>query len=326
MRKILLGVGVFVAAAGFAVASSAQQIVGIGTNPQGSFTYPVGATIAKVLEEKAQITARVQPSAGSSTNIPMVNRGELELALITVDDANIAYSGTEEFAGKPNPNIRLLGVMFPLPVGMLVLNSSPHKKVADLKGTRIPSEFPGQTTGKKLTSLVLAYGGLSYADVQPVPATNLFKGAEMLGQGKVDGAMIGVGSAQVQQANLDAQSKGGVRFISLEDTPENKALTRRMYPGGYMELFEPAPQLTGVLAPTRVFLFSEFLIVSSKLPDELVYRITKTIYENKPALAEASPPLRRFDPKFMAEANPGPYHPGAEKFFREAGQWPPRER
>jgi len=326
MRKMLFGVGVVLAAAGFAAAASAQQIVGIGTNPQGSFTYPVGAAIAKVLEEKAQITSRVQPSAGSSNNIPMVNRGELELALITVDDANISYTGTDEFAGKPNPNIRLLGVMFPLPVGMLVLNSSPYKKIADLKGTRIPSEFPGQTTGKKLTSLVLAYGGLSYADVHAVPATNLFKGAEMLGQGKVDGAMIGVGSAQVQQAQLDAQSRGGVRFISLDDTPQNKALTRKMYPGGYMELFEPAPQLVGVIGPTRVFSFSEFLIASAKLPDELVYRMTKAIYENKPALAEASPPLRRFEPRFMAEANPVPYHPGAEKFYREVGLWPPKER
>lgn len=148
MHKTWLGLIVAIAAVGYGVAASAQQIIGIGTNPQGSFTYPVGAAIAQVLEQKAGIVSRVQPSAGSSNNIPMVNSGELELALITVDDANGSYTGAEEFAGKPNPNIRLLGVMFPLPVGMLVVNSSPYKKMADFKGARIPSEFPGQTTGK----------------------------------------------------------------------------------------------------------------------------------------------------------------------------------
>ena len=324
MRGIALGIALALAASG--AASAQERIIGIGTNPQGSFTYPVGAAIAKVLEQKAGLTSRVQPSAGSSTNIPLINSGELELALITVDDANISYAGLEEFAGKPNPNIRLLGVVFPLPVGLMVINSSPIKKVADLRGMRMPSEFPGQTTGKKLTTVLLGYGGLSYADVTPLPATNLFKGAEMLGQGKVDGAAIGVGSAQVQQANLDAQSKGGVRFLSLEETPASRALVKKLYPGGYTELYQPAPQLVGVLAPTRVFLFSEFVIVSAKLPPDTVYKITKAIYENKEMLAESSAPLRRFNPKDMAEANAVPYHPGAEKFYKEAGLWPPKEK
>lgn len=174
--------------------------------------------------------------------------------------------------------------------------------------------------------MLLAYGGLSYSDVTPVPVTNLFKGAEALGLGRVDGAVIGVGSAQVQETHLALQSRGGVRFISLEDTPENKALTKKVYPGGYMELFQPAPQYVGVIGSTRVFSFSEFVIASAKLPDEMVYRITKTLYENKAMLAESSPPLKRFDPKEMAEANPVPYHPGAEKFYREVGLWPPKEK
>lgn len=325
MRKVQFAL-VLAAVAALAGSATAQQIIGIGTNPQGSFTYPVGAAMAKVIQEKAGITARVQPSAGSSTNIPLVNTGELELALITVDDANQSYTGTEEFAGKPNPHIRLLGVMFPLPVDMLVENDSPIKKFADLKGKRIPSDFPGQTTGRKLTAVMLAYGGLTYGDVNAVPMTNLFKGAEALGQGRVDGAVIGVGSAQVQQTDLDLKSRGGVRFLDIEETPALKAAAKKVYPGGYTGILEPAPQLAGILKPTHVYWFSEFAIASDKLSEEAVYKITKVLYDNRAMLAETAAVLKRFDPKEMAEANPVPYHPGAEKFYREVGLWPPKEK
>ncbi len=305
-------------------AADAQQVIGIGTNPQGSLTYPVGAAVAKVLQEKAGIQARIMPSAGSSTNIPLVNSGELELSLMTVDDSEASFKGLEDFQGKPNPNIRLLGAIFPMSVAMLVVNSAPYKTIADLKGARIPSDFPGHTGGRKITVAVLAAAGMTYADVQSVPATNLFQGTAMLGQGKVDGAVISIGAPTVQQANLDLASKGGVRYISVDSTTAAVARLKKHYPGGYIEEFKPGP--VGVLAPTQVCSFSQFLIVSHKLPDDLVYRITKAIHDSKQTLADAAPPLRRFEPANMAEANAVPYHPGAEKFYREAGMWPPKER
>lgn len=311
---------------GASAPGAAQQIIGIGTNPQGSFTYPVGAAMAKVIQEKAGITSRVQPSAGSSTNIPLLNRGELELVLVTVEDNDTSFTGTGEFEGKPNPNIRLIGVMFPLPVAMLVMNASPYKRVVDLKGQRISSDFPSQTTGRKLTEAILASGGVAYSDVIRVPAKNLFEGAAHLGQSRVDGAVIGVGSAQVQQVHVETQSRGGVRYLSIDDTPQAAIDIKKHYRGGYTEVFQPAPGLPGVVGPTRVLSFSEFVITHHKISEETIYRITKTLYENKEALGEGSPPLRRFDPRLMAEANLVPYHPGAEKFYREVGLWPPKER
>jgi TRAP transporter TAXI family solute receptor len=313
-----------VAALALASASHAQQIVGIGTNPQGSLTYPVGAAIAKVLQEKAGIQARIMPSAGSSTNIPLVNRGELELSLMTVDDSEASFKGREDFEGKPNPNIRLLGAIFPMSVAMLVAKDAPYKTISDMKGARLPSEFPGHTGGRKITVAVLAASGMSYADVKPVPATNLFQATNMLGEGKVDGAVISIGAAVVQQAGLALSARGGVRYISVDSSPDAVARLKKHYPGGFIETFQPGPP--GVVAPTQVCSFSQFVIASNKLSDDVVYRITKAIYENKEMLAGSAPPLRRFSPQNMAEANPVPYHPGAEKFYREVGMWPPKER
>lgn len=308
----------------FSPAAQAQQIVGIGTNPQGSLTYPVGAAIAKVLQEKAGIQARIMPSAGSSTNIPLVNSGELELSLMTVDDGEASFKGLEDFQGKPNPNIRLLGAIFPMSVAMLVAADSPYKTIADMKGARMPSEFPGHTGGRKITVAVLAAANMTYADVKPVPATNLFQATTMLGEGKVDGAVISIGASVVQQAGLALSSKGGVRYISVDSAPDAVARLKKHYPGGFIETFQPGAP--GVVAPTVVCSFSQFVIASNKLPDDLVYRMTKAIYESKETLAASAPPLRRFSPQNMAEANPVPYHPGAEKFYREVGMWPPKER
>jgi TRAP-type uncharacterized transport system substrate-binding protein len=72
--------------------------------------------------------------------------------------------------------------------------------------------------------------------------------------------------------------------------------------------------------------FSGLLVTSTHASDDLVYKVTKLIYENKPALAAASAMMKGFDPKMMDEANLVPYHPGAEKFYREVGEWPPKQR
>ncbi len=59
---------------------------------------------------------------------------------------------------------------------------------------------------------------------------------------------------------------------------------------------------------------------------DVVYKTTKVIYENKPMLEAASATLKSFDPSVMVEANAVPYHPGAKRFYKEVGAWPPKKR
>lgn len=91
-----------VAAMAFANAHAATaQVMAIGAAEQGSLLYAAGVAVAKVLNEKFKIQARVQPFAGSSTYAPMLSRGELDFGLINVDDAMTAYRGIDNFAGRP---------------------------------------------------------------------------------------------------------------------------------------------------------------------------------------------------------------------------------
>lgn len=309
-----------------AAASAQAQVVGIATNPQGSLYYSVGAAVAQVLQQKAQITARVQPMSGSSAYAPLLNRGQIEMGLMNAIDVGNAFTGADNFNGRKNPELRLLGVMFSLPIGMAVPNDSPAKSIKDLKGLRVPAQFTAQSTIRAVQDAVLATGGISTADMKPFPVPDYVKGMIALGEGKVDTALFGPGTAASQQVHAELASRGGLRFISLEDTPQSLAAMRKVFPSAYFSVMQPSAALPGIIGPTRIMAYSAFMVTSTKISDDVVYKATKAIYGNKDALVASSATLRRFEPKEMAEKNPVPYHPGAEKFFKEVGMWPPKEK
>ena len=302
------------------------QVVGVATNPQGSLYYSVGTAVAEVMQQKAQITARVQPMSGSGAYAPLINSGQVEFGLMNAIDVANAFSGVDNFAGRKNPDLRLVGVMFSLPIDIAVPNDSPIKTIQDLKGIRMPSQFTAQSTIRAVQDAVLATGGLSTADMKPFPVADYVKGMMALGDGKVDAALFGLGTAASQEVNVALSSHGGLRYISLSNTPESVAALRKVFAGGYLTLVQPSPALVGILGPTTVMAYSAYLVTNSHVPADVVYKVTKALFENKPVLAAASATMKRFDPAAMAEANEVPYHPGAEKFFKEVKTWPPKQR
>jgi len=302
------------------------QVVGVATNPQGSLYYSVGTAVAEVMQQKAQITARVQPMSGSGAYAPLINSGQVEFGLMNAIDVANAFSGVDNFAGRKNPDLRLVGVMFSLPIDIAVPNDSPIKTIQDLKGIRMPSQFTAQSTIRAVQDAVLATGGLSTADMKPFPVADYVKGMMALGDGKVDAALFGLGTAASQEVNVALSSHGGLRYLSLSNTPESVAALRKVFAGGYLTLVQPSPALVGILGPTTVMAYSAYLVTNSHVPADVVYKVTKALFENKPVLAAASATMKRFDPEAMAEANEVPYHPGAEKFFKEVKTWPPKQR
>ena len=324
MRRIGAAVcGVTMACA--ATAASAQ-VVGIATNPQGSLYYAVGAAVAQVMQQKGGLTARVQPMSGSSAYAPLLNRGQIEFGLLNALDVVNAFEGVENFKGRKNPDLRLVGVMFSLPIGMAVPKDSPAKKIQDLKGYRVPSQFTAQSTIRAVQDAVLATGGLSTAQMKGFPVPDYVKGMMALGEGKVDTALFGPGTGASQQVNVDLASRGGLRFIPINDTPDAVAAMRKIFPSAYVATLQPSPAMPGILGPTKVMAYSAFLVTSTHVSADTVYKATKAIFDNKPALVAASTTMKRFDPKDMSEKSVVPYHPGAEKLYKEVGEWPPKQK
>ena len=307
----------------FSVPAGAQQVVAIGVTQAGSLLYAGGAGIVKVME-KLNLQGRLQPFAGSSTYAPMLDRNELDFGLINVDDAMTAFRGIDNFDGKPNPHLRIVCVLFPLPFGALVPADSPVKTIRDLKGVKMPSQYVGMSTARKLQDAVLATADLSTADMQGIPVANLFQGIDAMAAGRTDAAMIGPGTGQVQIAHTTLSSRGGVRYLSIEDTPESRAKLRTVMAGRIFEQ-QPAKHLPGIVGPTKLMAYSMFFMTNDKANPEMVYKLAKEMHDNKALMAEAHPVMAGFNPDRMTENSDTPFHDGAIRFYREIGQWPPKD-
>lgn len=322
MRRYLQITAAFALIACAVSAAQAEQVRVIASNPQGSIFYAASVTIGKLLDDKLKMQVRVQPTAGTSTFIPQLDRGEVDFGLTNVDDARTSFTGTESFK-RPNPNLRLTAIAFPLTLGVMVPNDSPIKSIADLKGKIMPWGYNAQTTGRILQRAVLASAGLTMDDVKTVPTQSLFSGVDLLGEGKVEAATISVGTGQGQQANVKLASRGGIRFLNMDSSPEALARIRKVLPARPI-VVQPAAYAVGIHGPTTVMAYNIFFTTNDKMPDDVVYSIVKMLHESKDELVKGQPVFRGFDPKGMTQEIEVPWHPGAIKFYKEVGQWPPK--
>jgi TRAP transporter TAXI family solute receptor len=305
---------------------AAAQVRTIATNPQGSLGYATGAAIAKVLSEKTKIVIRVVPASGSSTYIPRINSGEFDFGFANVAETEWAVEGKDTFKGRPNPNIRLIAVTYPISLAFLVPFNSPAKSLKDLKGKRLPTQYVAQSIFRSLSDAALAAEGLTNADFQPVPVNNYITAVKDLGEGKVDLALAGVTPAVVHEVHADLRGAGGLRDLPVPNTPEAVQAMRRHFPGAYVMTLKPAKSMPGVREPIGALTYSNFMIVGKQVPDDVVYTVIKTMHDNAKQLGEMFAPLRQFVPARMNEAHPVAYHPGAVRYYKEVGQWPPKER
>ena len=125
------------------------QVLGFGSAPQGSIGYNMSSAIARVMAENG-IQSRVQPYSGSSAVLPLVNSGELDLAVCNVLEIEEATKGEGMYKGRKQPNLRVLGVIFPLYSSIFVRKDSPIKSLAELKGKRLPYGYSAQVTLERI--------------------------------------------------------------------------------------------------------------------------------------------------------------------------------
>lgn len=303
--------------------TASAATLGIATSPAGSLYNRAGTALAKLLNEKLGIKARVQPYSGSSTYIPFLNNDEVQLGLVNVSDAVTSLKGTENFKGRPQPNLRLLSIMFPLPFTFAVPADSPAKKLSDVKGLTFPTHFTAQTTIAKLHRALLANAGLTEKDMKSYPVPNIVKAVEALGDGRVKVAGSTPGMGVMKKAHIKQRKHGGLRFISINTDAKSIAAMQAIIPSALL-IIKPAKHTPSVVEPTAFMAFYAFLTTNTKMSDKQAYDIVKTMHDNKPHLVKSTKLLTRFKPDAMTFKMERAYHPGAIKYYKEIGQWPPK--
>jgi len=297
-------------------ATGNTQALGFGSAPQGSIGYNMSSAIAKVMAESAGLQSRVQPYSGSSAVLPLVNSGELDMAVCNVLEIEEATRGEGPYNGRKQANLRVLAVIFPLLSSIFVRNDSPIQSIAQLKGKRIPAGFSAQVTLDRIIDAVLANGGIERKDIVPVLVPNVIRGADDFAEGKIDGGFFALGAAKVLEVH---KSTGGIRYLPLSDDPAAVARMKKHMSYAYVTTVNPGPAFAGVATPTKLMAYDYLVAVGSHVKDDQVYKIAKAMYENKPKLIESLGAFRGFNPDLMNRAMPATFHPGSMKFYHEKG-------
>ena len=297
-------------------ASAPAQTVSIITTPTGSFSNSGGAAMAKVVTEKAKLRMIVQAQA--STGFDELESGSAEFNVSNSFDVTFVVNGSGDYEGQGvRKNIRYVASMVPYRVAMHVRADSDIRTMADLKGKRVSAGFNAQKTIGRIIEAHLANAGLSMKDVAGVPTPNVVSQANDFKAGKVDVLFFALGSGAVKEASATV---GGLRALPIDDSPDALARMQAILPGSYVLTVNPAPGIDGVTQPTKLTAFDMVLNSSAHVTDDVVYRLVKTLHANKADLAATFPPFALFAPDQMGKPVQGvELHPGATKFYKEAG-------
>lgn len=288
----------------------------IASNPAGTHVYAVAAGLAKALQEKGGIRTTIRPFSGSSVYLPLLQRGEMALGLNISIDSYLSYSGLPPY-DEPMHELRLLGMMFPLPIMYMVRADSDIHSVEDLRGRRVVVTFRANAALNQLHRGILATGGLTEDDVRSVTVAGLPEAMNALTEGRADAVPTGLNTALALQVN--STIPGGIRYITLG---ADEARLAEIMPGAKPETIMPAENTVGILEPTRVAGIVDYLNTGTHLSEDQAYQIIKIIHESWPELRRDHVQMRSTPADAIAPPdNLHPYHPGAVRYYKEVGLW-----
>lgn len=295
------------AAFGSCVVTADAQTIGIATMQPGTLSHTTAAALAKAVKDKAGINALVQPTAGETVAIAIVGKGEAELGLANAPEFASAV------AGPSGSQLRLIGAVHPLRVAFFVRKDGPIKSIADLKGKRVTMGYSAMRVIDGVTRAILATGGLTEKDVQPVPVPNVIRSADDFAGGAADMFYFAFGAPKVREVDATI---GGIRVLEIPELP-GIAAAAKISPHGYLTIVQPGPAFVGVSQPTRTYTFDNLLFTHASVPDATVYKILEAFDSGKADMTQIQPVLGGFSVAGMHKNYNMTYHSGALKYFQD---------
>jgi uncharacterized protein len=319
-----LSVGMLALALLLAQEAAAQPTATIGANPPGSVLYAIGSGLAKVAGDAGAVKLAVQPYSGTSTFLPLLESGELELGLNNAVDVGLAFRGPAFTIGERNPfphvpGIRLVMRVAPLMVAPVVRRDSPMKTVQDMKDKRVTGEYRANLAIWYNIFGELASAGLTWNDVRVVPVAALNDGIDALVQGRADVTSYALNGAKVREADAAI----GVRHLSIDCSAEGERRLRAAVAGYYPHRVKKG-EAVGVVDDICVVAYDFYVIAGKGASDAVIDGLLRATWERGDQLPQFHPSLRDWSRERMATADATiPYHPAAIRFFRDRGAWTP---
>jgi len=307
-----------IAGATLLAGSATAQTLGIATSNPGSLYHSIGTAIAKAANGQG-LNVTIQPATSPNQYLPAVGSGDLDFGIGNLQEFNYALEGKGWFS-SPNPNLRIVALLYPLKEAIFVRKDSNIKTVGDLKGKRMTDGFTAQNTIIPQLEAIYATAGLTRDDIVKVQVASVVAGADAFAAGQADGFIFAHGAAKVREADA---AVGGIRALPIPNTPEAKAAIKKHWSTGFLVEMKPGPASPGVLEPGYFIAYPQLIFTNKNVPDAAVAKMAKVIYEKQAEMGQVFAPMKSFDPKkdMVGDTAPGQYHPGAVKFYEEVGLW-----
>ena len=296
-----------------AVASvqAADNLV-LATGGTAGTYYPFGGAMAKIWNSKIKdMNVTAQTSGASGENIRLINKKEVELALVQSDTLDQAWNAKEAFK-EPLKGMSAIATLYPEIVQVVVRADSPIKTFADLKGKKVGVGAPGSGTEINFRQLMDIYG-LKKEDVNG-QYLSYSESAEAFKDKHIDAFIATAGIPN--SAIMDVSTQNEIRILPIPADVSAKLIQK--YPF-FAAVTVPANTYKGLTADVPTVAVNAVLIAGNQLKEDMVYNLTKTLFENLPELASAHAKGKEVNLKYAVQGVSIPFHPGAVKYFKEKG-------
>jgi uncharacterized protein len=299
------------------LAAQPRRVVTIAAGEVDGVYYPIAGAISRITSDAKALNLRatVESSGGAVANVQLIRSGEADFALLQNDIAYYAFNGIalDAFVGKPVKSMVGVFSVYPELVHVVVTHASGVKSVRDLKGKRVALGAPGSGTEQNALQLLEVHG-VGEGDLGAAVRVSFSAAVDQLKAELVDAAFFTIAAGAPVVA--DALGSGKVGLVSV-GTTAGEALMKK-YP--FYTIGElPANTYKGQEREVTTPAVMATLVARSALPESLVYRVTKAVFDNLPQFHAAHAAARYLTLQTALVGMPLPLHPGAERFFKEKG-------
>lgn len=284
------------------------------SGPEDGEYYPIAqSVVARVAALAGRIRVQNRATQGSVENVRLIGAGEADYALIQSDVAALASAGEGPFAqGGAVTSLRALGSLFPEPVHVVVLASSPIRTIADLRGKRVA--VGAQNSGTRSDALaVLEAHGLGLKDLAGVRNEGVEVAAGNLLAGRIDAFFATVGAPTRELQRL--ATRRPIRLLSLDPPAIERLVTQNP---GLVRLLVPANTYPEQKENVTTVAATALLVTRSDVPESEAALVLRLVFENPDYLSAGSAQGSKISKRTGLRGITIPMHPAAGPYFGPA--------
>jgi TRAP transporter TAXI family solute receptor len=296
-----------------ALPAQAQQFINVLTGGTSGVYYPLGVSLSQIYG-KALPGAKtaVQATKASAENLNLLQAGRGEIGFTLGDALSDAWKGDEDAGFKaPLKKLRGMAGIYSNYIHLVASADSGIKSLADLKGKRVAVGAPKSGTEIN-TRHILRGAGMSYKDLGKVEYLPFGESVELMKNRQLDATLISAGLGVAAVRDL-------ATAVKIVIVPIPAEVIARIGDPAYQPATIPANTYNGQTADAHTVAIPNFLVTHEGVPADTVYAMTKSMFDNLDQMVAAHAAAKAIKLENAIKGMPLPLHPGAEKYYREAG-------